>query len=139
VNTDAYQPAERRLGITRSVIEVLAEFNHPFSVVTKSALIERDIDLLAAMAERHLVQVAVSVTTLDRQLARTMEPRAAAPERRLETIRRLRAAGVPVIVLVAPMIPFLNDDEMETILEAVHEAGVAHSMLLMCCCGCRTR
>jgi len=123
VNTDAYQPAERRLGITRSVIEVLAEFNHPFSVVTKSALVERDIDLLAAMAERHLVQVAVSVTTLDRHLARTLEPRAAAPERRLETIRRLRAAGVPVIVLVAPMIPFLNDGEMETILEAVHEAG----------------
>jgi DNA repair photolyase len=123
VNTDAYQPAERRLGITRSVIGVLAEFNHPFSVVTKSALIERDVDLLAAMAEQHLVQVAVSVTTLDRQLARTMEPRAAAPERRLETIRRLRAAGVPVIVLVAPMIPFLNDDEMEAILSAVRDVG----------------
>ncbi len=123
VNTDAYQPAERRFGITHSVIEVLAEFNHPFSVVTKSALIERDLDLLAAMAERHLVQVSVSVTTLDRHLARTLEPRAAAPERRLETIRRLRAAGVPVIVLVAPMIPFLNDDEMEDILAAVREAG----------------
>lgn len=123
INTDAYQPAERRLGITRAVIEVLAEFGHPFSIVTKSALIERDIDLLAAMAERHLVQVAVSVTTLDRQLARTMEPRAAAPERRLETIRRLRSAGVPVTVLVAPMIPFLNDDELETILAAVREAG----------------
>ena len=123
INTDAYQPAERRLGITRSVIEVLAEFGHPFSVVTKSALIERDLDLLAAMAERQLVQVAVSVTTLNRPLARTLEPRAAAPERRLETIRRLRAAGVPVIVLVAPMIPFLNDHEMENILAAVREAG----------------
>lgn len=123
VNTDAYQPAERRLGITRAVIEVLAEFGHPFSMVTKSALIERDLDLLAAMAERNLAQVAISVTTLDRQLARTLEPRAAAPERRLETIRRLREAGVPVIVLVAPMIPFLNDDEMETILAAVREAG----------------
>lgn len=123
INTDAYQPAERKLGITRAVIEVLAEFGHPFSVVTKSALIERDIDLLAAMAEQHLVQVAVSVTTLDRQLARTMEPRAAAPERRLETIHRLRSAGVPVIVLVAPVIPFLNDHELENILAAVREAG----------------
>jgi DNA repair photolyase len=123
VNTDAYQPAERRLGLTRAVIEVLAEFNHPFSIVTKSALIERDLDVLAAMAERHLVQVAISVTTLDRPLARTLEPRAAAPERRLETIRRLRAANVPVIVLVAPMIPFLNDDETETILAAAREAG----------------
>jgi DNA repair photolyase len=123
VNTDAYQPAERSLGITRAVVEVLAEFGHPFSVVTKSALIERDLDLLAAMAERQLVQVAVSVTTLDRHLARTLEPRAAAPERRLETIRRLREAGVPVIVLVAPMIPFLNDHEMEDTLAAVREAG----------------
>jgi DNA repair photolyase len=123
INTDAYQPAERRLGLTRAVIEVLAEFNHPFSIVTKSALIERDLDLLAPLAERQLVQVAVSVTTLDRHLARSLEPRAAAPERRLETIRRLRAAGVPVIVLVAPLIPFLNDDEMETILAEVREAG----------------
>lgn len=123
VNTDAYQPAERKLGVTRSVIEVLSEFNHPFSVVTKSALVERDLDLLAPMAERQQAQVAVSVTTLDRKLARAMEPRAAAPERRLETIRRLRAAGVPVIVLMAPMIPFLNDHEMEDILAAVREAG----------------
>lgn len=123
INTDAYQPAERRLGLTRAVIEVLAEFGHPFSIVTKSALIERDLDLLAAMAERHLVQAAVSVTTLDRHLARALEPRAAAPERRLETICRLRAAGVPVIALVAPMIPFLNDHELEDILAAVREAG----------------
>lgn len=123
INTDAYQPAERRLGLTRAVIEVLAEFNHPFSIVTKSALIERDLDLLAPLAERQLFQAAVSVTTLDRQLARTLEPRAAAPERRLETIRRLRAAGVPVIVLVAPLIPFLNDHELEDILAAVREAG----------------
>jgi len=123
INTDAYQPAERRLGITRAVIEVLAEFGHPFSIVTKSALIERDLDLLAPLAARNLFQAAVSVTTLDRHLARSLEPRAAAPERRLETIRRLREAGVPVIVLVAPVIPFLNDNEMETILAAVREAG----------------
>ncbi|NTV95549.1 MAG: PA0069 family radical SAM protein [Thiobacillus sp.] len=123
INTDAYQPVERKLGLTRALIEVLAEHGHPFSVVTKSALIERDIDLLAPLAVRNLVQVAVSVTTLDRRLARTLEPRAAAPERRLETIRRLTAAGVPVTVLAAPMIPFLNDHELEAILAAVREAG----------------
>jgi DNA repair photolyase len=131
VNTDAYQPVERTLGITRAVIEVLAEFGHPFSVVTKSALIERDLDLLAEMAERRLAQVAISITTLDRPLARALEPRAAAPERRLETIRRLRAAGVPVIVLVAPMIPFLNDHEMETILAALREAGALDAAYIL--------
>lgn len=123
INTDAYQPVERKLGLTRALVEVLAEHGHPFSVVTKSALIERDIDLLAPLAVRNLVQVAVSVTTLDRRLARALEPRAAAPERRLETIRRLTAAGVPVTVLAAPMIPFLNDHELEAILAAVREAG----------------
>jgi len=123
INTDAYQPVERRLGLTRAVIETLAEFGHPFSVVTKSALVERDIDLLAPLAARNLVQVAVSITSLERPLARTLEPRAAAPERRLETIRRLTAAGIPVTALMAPLIPFLNDHELEAILAAVHEAG----------------
>jgi DNA repair photolyase len=127
INTDAYQPVERRLGITRAVLETLAEFGHPFSLVTKSALVERDIDLLAPLAARNLVQVAVSVTTLDRRLARPLEPRAAAPERRLETIRRLGAAGIPVTVLVAPLIPFLNDHELEAILAAVREAGAVEA------------
>lgn len=123
INTDVYQPVERRLGLTRAIIEVLAAHGHPFSVVTKSALIERDIDLLAPLAAANLVQVAVSVTTLDRHLARRLEPRAAAPERRLQTIRRLTAAGIPVTVLAAPMIPFLNDHELEAILAAVRGAG----------------
>lgn len=128
VNTDAYQPVERRLGLTRAVIETLAEFGHPFSVVTKSALVERDIDLLAPLAERNLVHVAISVTSLERPLARALEPRAAAPERRLETIRRLSAAGIPVTVLTAPLIPFLNDHELETILAAVREAGAVSAV-----------
>lgn len=127
INTDAYQPVERRLGLTRALVEVLAEHGHPFSVVTKSALIERDIDLLAPLAEQGLVQVAVSVTSLDRALARRLEPRAAAPERRLESIRRLSAAGIPVTVLAAPMIPFLNDHELEAILAAVHAAGAVEA------------
>jgi DNA repair photolyase len=131
VNTDAYQPVERSLGITRAVIEVLAEFSHPFSLVTKSALVERDLDLLTFLAQRHLVQVAVSVTTLDRSLSRALEPRAAAPARRLETIRRLRAAGVPVMVLLAPVIPFLNDHEMEAILAAVREADALDAAYIL--------
>jgi len=123
INTDAYQPVERGLGLTRAVTEVLGEFRQPFSVITKSALIERDIDLLAPLAQRNLAHVAVSLTTLDRSLARTLEPRAAAPQRRLETIRRLRAAGIPVTVLIAPLIPVLTDGELETIMAAAHEAG----------------
>jgi len=122
-NTDPYQPIERRLRITRSLIEVLARCEHPLSVVTKSALIERDIDLLAPMAAKNLVQVFVSVTTLDRALARSLEPRAAAPQRRLETIRALAQAGVPVGVLAAPMIPALTDHELESILDACAQAG----------------
>lgn len=123
INTDAYQPAERRLGITRQILETLQECRHPLSIVTKSALIERDIDILAEMAADGLVQVAISVTTLDVQLARTLEPRAAAPQRRLQTIRRLAEAGIPVAVFVAPLIPVLTDSEMETILERGREAG----------------
>ena len=122
-NTDCYQPIERRLGITRAIIEVLAACNHPLTIVTKSALVERDLDLLAPMAERGLVQVFVSVTTLDRELARRMEPRAAAPQRRLETQRRLAAANIPTGVMYAPVIPALNDHELETVLEHAAVAG----------------
>ena len=123
VNTDAYQPVERKLGVTRSLLKVLQAYRHPVGIVTKSALVERDIDLLGDMAAQGLVHVMVSVTTLDKQLARTLEPRAAAPHRRLEIIRRLTAAGIPVGVLLAPVIPFLNDNDIETILEQVREAG----------------
>ena len=122
-NTDPYQPVERRLGITRQVLEVLHDWRHPVSIVTKSALVERDLDILAGMAEERLVEVRVSVTTLDRTLSRRMEPRAAAPERRLETVRRLAEAGVPVGVLFAPVIPGLNDAELEAVLNAARAAG----------------
>jgi DNA repair photolyase len=121
--TDAYQPVERRLRITRSIIEVLSESRHAFSLFTKSAGIERDLDLIAPMAASGLVAIYVSITTLDPQLARTMEPRAAAPHRRLKTIETLAKAGVPVGVSVSPMIPFLNLHEMEHILEAARDAG----------------
>lgn len=123
VNTDAYQPAERKPKITRGILKVLLAHRHPVGIVTKSALVERDLDLLADMASRDLVHVMVSVTSLDKRLARSMEPRAAAPRRRLETIRRLNAAGIPVGVLVAPLIPALNDHEIESILATVREAG----------------
>jgi DNA repair photolyase len=122
-NTDPYQPAERRLGVTRSILEVLREFRHPVTIVTKGALIQRDIDILAEMAADRLAVVTVSVTTLDRALARVMEPRAATPQRRLETIAALAKAGIPTGVLSAPMIPALNDAEMEEILAAAKEAG----------------
>ncbi len=125
--TDPYQPIEREWGITRQVLEMLAECNHPVSIVTKSSLVERDIDLLAAMAEQNLAEVHLSVTTLDRNLARRMEPRATAPQRRLETLRRLSEAGIPTGVLFAPVIPFLNDSAMETVLEQAAEAGVAYA------------
>lgn len=121
--TDAYQPAERRLRITRGVIEVLAEARHPFSVITKSALVERDLDLIAPMAADRLAAVYVSLTTLDADLARRLEPRAAAPARRLRTIETLARAGVPVGVSVSPVIPFLNEPELERILEAAAAAG----------------
>lgn len=123
INTDAYQPVERKQGLTRAVLEVLLEARHPFSIVTKSALIERDLDLIGEAAACNLASVAVSLTTLDRSLARRMEPRAAAPQRRLETIARLSAAGVPVTVLVAPLIPVLTDGELETLLQQAAEAG----------------
>src|SRR5918911_3326962 len=124
-NTDPYQPAERRLGITRAILEVLRDFHHPVTIVSKSALVQRDIDILAEMACEKLAVVTISVTTLDRDLARHMEPRAATPERRLETIAALAEAGVPTGVLSAPMIPALNDNEMEAILERARAAGAS--------------
>ena len=123
VNTDAYQPIERQYKITRSILEVASETNHPVSLITKSALIERDIDLLAPMAKKNLVSATLSITTLDQRLTMKMEPRTSAPARRLEAVRRLSAAGIPVNVNVAPVIPFLTDSELESILEASANAG----------------
>jgi DNA repair photolyase len=129
--TDAYQPAERRLRITRSVIEVLAEARHPFSVITKSSLVERDLDLIAPMAAQRLAAVYLSITTLDPALARSMEPRAAAPHRRLRTIEALARAGVPVGVSVSPVIPFLNEPELERILRAARDAGASSAFSIV--------
>jgi DNA repair photolyase len=123
--TDAYQPAERRLRITRSIIEVLNETRHPFSLVTKSSLVERDLDLIAPMAAQKLAAVYVSITTLDGPLARALEPRAAAPARRLRTIEALARAGVPVGVSVSPVIPFVNEPELERVLAAARDAGAS--------------
>jgi len=126
-NTDCYQPTEKRLRITRAVIEVLAEYHHPLGITTKNHLVTRDIDLLAPMAERGLSVVVISITTLDRQLARDMEPRASTPARRLDAIRALSSAGIPVIVSVAPIIPGLTDHEIEGILESAAEAGARYA------------
>ena len=117
-NTDPYQPVERTLKLTRAVLQVLDRFNHPVSIVTKSAGVLRDLDILQSLAERNLVRVHLSVTTLDAALARVMEPRAATPARRLQAVEALSRAGVPAAVLAAPMIPGLNDAELERILEA---------------------
>ncbi len=132
VNTDAYQPCERELRITRQVLEVLNECNHPCALITKSSLIERDIDLIAAMAARGQAIAAITLTTLDPAISRTLEPRAAAPARRLRTIRTLAEAGIPVGVSIAPIIPFVTEPEIERILEAVCEAGAtsAHYVVL---------
>ena len=132
VNTDAYQPCERSYRLTRQVLEVLHECRHPVGLVTKSALIERDIDLLGPMAERGLACAAITLTTLDSDIARTLEPRAAAPARRLRAIRTLTDAGIPVSVSVAPIIPFVTEPEIERILEAARDAGAvsAHYTVL---------
>jgi DNA repair photolyase len=122
-NTDPYQPAEREWRITRQVLEALAECEHPLTITTKSALVERDLDVLVPMAAKNLVRVYISVTTLDHDVARTLESRASAPRRRIEAIRRLSEAGVPTGVFVAPVIPFLTDPEIEGVLEAGQEAG----------------
>jgi len=124
-NTDPYQPIEREMKITRGLLEVLAEFNHPVTIVTKSALVLRDRDILAAMAKKSLASVTLSITTLDKHLARKMEPRAPTPPRRLQAIAGLAEAGIPVGVLAAPMIPALNDMELEAILAAAAKAGAS--------------
>ncbi len=125
--TDVYQPVERQWQATRAVLKVLAEHHHPVAIITKSALVLRDLDILGPMAQAGLAKVAVSVTTLDPKLARTLEPRAAAPHRRIDTIRMLAKAGVPTAVMAAPMIPALNDAEMEAILTAATEAGAVQA------------
>jgi DNA repair photolyase len=123
INTDAYQPAERRLQLTRRIIEVMLECRHPFSLITKNALVERDLDLLQPLAAKRLVQVTFSVTTLDPHLSARLEPRAAAPHARLRAMRRLHEAEIPVGVLFAPVIPWVNDHELEAVLAAAAEAG----------------
>ncbi|HFD12932.1 MAG TPA: PA0069 family radical SAM protein [Crenotrichaceae bacterium] len=122
-NTDPYQPIDRKWQITRQILDVLSEYKHPVSIVTKASLIERDLDILTEMAGQNLVLVLISISSLDRSLTRFMEPRAAAPQRRLKTIERLRLAGIPVGVLVAPIIPFLNDSEIERVLKQCQQAG----------------
>jgi len=126
-NTDPYQPIERRYRIMRRILEVLSATNHPVGIVTKSALVLRDLDILTSMAKRGLVKVALSVTTLDRRLARAMEPRASTPDKRIETLQRLVDAGVPASVMVAPVIPGLTDMEMERILECASTVGVKNA------------
>ena len=126
-NTDAYQPIERKRGLTRSILALLAETRHPVAIVTKNALVERDLDLLSAMARDGLAAVSLSITTLDPDVARRMEPRASAPARRVEAVRRLAAAGIPTGVNVAPVVPFLTDSELEAILDAAAAAGATRA------------
>ena len=130
-NTDPYQPIERSRRIMRGVLEVLAAFRHPVMITTKSALVTRDIDLLAPMAAQGLASVGISVTTLDRDLCRKLEPRAATPAMRLEAIRRLSAAGIPTTVMVAPVIPALTEHELERILEAARAAGASGAATIL--------
>jgi DNA repair photolyase len=130
-NTDAYQPVERGLAITREILKVLKACRHPVAIITKSSLIERDIDILSSMAQDGLVKVIISVTTLDHELSRKLEPRAVSPARRLRTINALSEAGVPTGVLYAPLIPALNDSEMESSLSAVTEAGASSAAYVM--------
>src|SRR5256714_2928688 len=126
-NTDCYQPIERKFGITRQIVEILAECEHPFTMVTKSALVERDLDLLAPMAKKNLVKVFVSIGSLDRALARKLEPRAASPQRRMDVLRNLAQAGVPCGVMFAALIPGLNDKTLEEVLEGAAAAGGAEA------------
>src|SRR3989441_6435541 len=126
-NTDCYQPIERKFRITRQIVEILAECEHPFTMVTKSALVERDLDLLAPMAKKNLVKVFVSIASLDRALARKLEPRAASPQRRMDVLRNLAQAGVPCGVMVAALIPGLNDKTLEEVLEVAAAAGAAEA------------
>lgn len=130
-NTDPYQPVERRLKITRGILEVLARFRHPVGVITKGALIERDIDLLADLARDRLAGVAITLTTLDPALKRSLEPRASSPQARLRAMRLLAQAGVPVRVMFSPVIPFVNDAELERVLEAAAEAGASNASYVL--------
>jgi DNA repair photolyase len=130
-NTDPYQPIERDYRLTRQVLEVLAEFKHPVGIVTKSALVERDIDILAPMAAEGLAHVFMSCTTLDHDVSRYLEPRTSAPRRRIEAIAKLAAAGVPVGMIVAPVIPFLTDTQMESVLEAAYAAGARRASYVL--------
>jgi len=130
-NTDPYQPIERQYEIMRRILEVLERAGHPVGIVTKSALVTRDIDILSRMAERNLAKVAISVTTLDGKLARTMEPRASTPAKRLEALRQLSDAGIPTAVMIAPVIPAINDADIERILDAVALAGVKSAGYVM--------
>lgn len=132
VNTDAWQPLEKNLQITRRVLEILLQTNHPAYLITKSSLIERDIDLLVKMAEKNLVSVCITLTTLDRKLARTLEPRATAPHRRLKTLEKLSRAGISTRVSVSPVIPALNEEEIDVIVKAAAEAGAqaAYAIIL---------
>ncbi|HEY8267501.1 MAG TPA: PA0069 family radical SAM protein, partial [Xanthobacteraceae bacterium] len=130
-NTDPYQPIERKWQVTRKILEVLRDTGHPVGIVTKSALVLRDLDILSEMAKKNLAKVALSVTTVDPGLARAMEPRAATPQKRLETIRRLSQAGIPTAVMVAPIIPAINDAEIERILDAAAAAGASEAGYVM--------
>lgn len=130
-NTDPYQPIDGRFQITREILKVLRDFRHPVSIVTKSNRVLRDLDILSEMAAMNLARVALSVTSLDRKLSRSMEPRAPTPERRLEALRELSAAGVPTTVMTAPLIPALNDHEMEAILEQARDAGVRNAAYIV--------
>ena len=130
-NTDPYQPIERKWQVTRRILEVLRDAGHPVGIVTKSALVLRDLDILSDMARRNLAKVALSVTSLDHRLARAMEPRAATPQRRLEALRRLGEAGIPTAVMVAPIVPAINDAEIERILDAAAAAGVSEAGYVM--------
>ncbi len=130
-NTDPYQPIERDFAITRSVLQVLSDCRHPVGIVTKNAMVERDIDILAPMAQRRLAEVFISINCLDHEIARRLEPRCSAPLRRLEAVRRLSKAGIPVGVLVAPVIPFLTDDHVERVLEAAWQAGARQASYVL--------
>jgi len=131
VNTDAYQPIERKYRLTRQILKVMIEFSHPVAIVTKSALVLRDVDLLSQLAERQLVKVAISVTSQDHRLSRSLEPRASAPSKRLQALEVLSRAGIPTSVLVAPVIPAINDHEIEKILAAASAAGATEAGFIM--------
>ena len=130
-NTDPYQPTERKLGITRAILEVLNEFNHPVAIVTKSATVERDIDILSDMAKRNLSRVFLSIGTLDHNISRVLEPRTSAPARRMQAVRALSAAGIPTGVMVAPVIPALTDKDIEAVLEAAKENGAESAAYIL--------